>query len=84
MLADIRSRKPHVSHVRIVRLPKKISADRKNAETRRQTPDPMLTRGKTMEDIDPRPSFKTVAAQLRKAAARSAERAVNATRKEER
>lgn len=34
--------------------------------------------------IDPRPSFKTVAAQLRKAAARSAERAVNATRKEER
>ena len=39
---------------------------------------------KTMEDIDPRPSFKTVAAQLRKAAARSAERAVNATRKEER
>ena len=65
-------------------VPKKISADRKNAETRRQTPDPMLTRGKTMEDIDPRPSFKTVAAQLRKAAARSAERAVNATRKEER
>lgn len=64
--------------------PKKISADRKNAETRRQTPDPMLTRGKTMEDIDPRSSFKTVAAQLRKAAARSAERAVNATRKEER
>ena len=61
-------------------VPKKISADRKNAETRRQ----MLTRGKTMEDIDPRPSFKTVAAQLRKAAARSAERAVNATRKEER
>lgn len=61
-----------------------ISADRKNAETRRQTPDPMLTRGKTMEDIDPRPSFKTVAAQLRKAAARSAERAVNTTRKEER
>lgn len=45
-------------------VPKKISADRKNAETRRQTPDPMLTRGKTMEDIDPRPSFKTVAAQL--------------------
>ena len=37
-----------------------------------------------MEDVDPRPSFKTVAAQLRKAAARSAERAVNATRKEER
>ena len=65
-------------------VPKKISADRKNAETRRQTPDPMLTRGKTMEDIDPRPSFKTVAAQLRKAAARNAERAVNATRKEER
>ena len=65
-------------------VPKKISADRKNAETRRQMPDPMLTRGKTMEDIDPRPSFKTVAAQLRKAAARSAERAVNATRKEER
>ena len=65
-------------------VPKKISADRKNAETRRQTPDPMLTRGKTMEDIDPRPSFKTVAAQLRKAAARSAERAVNATRKEKR
>lgn len=62
-------------------VPKKISADRKNAETRRQMPDPMLTRGKTMEDIDPRPSFKTVAAQLRKAAARSAERAVNATRK---
>lgn len=65
-------------------VPKKISADRKNAETRRQMPDPMLTRGKKMEDIDPRPSFKTVAAQLRKAAARSAERAVNATRKEER
>lgn len=65
-------------------VPKKISADRKNAETRRQMPDPMLTRGKTMEDIDPRPSFKTVAAQLRKAAARSAECAVNATRKEER
>lgn len=65
-------------------VPKKISADRKNAETRRQIPDPMLTRGKTMEDIDPRPSFKTVAAQLRKAAARSAEHAVNATRKEER
>ena len=36
-------------------VPKKISADRKNAETRRQTPDPMLTRGKTMEDIDPAP-----------------------------
>lgn len=65
-------------------VPKKIATDRKNAETRRQTPDPMLTLGKTMEDIDPRPSFKTVAAQLRKAAARSAERAVNATRKEER
>ncbi len=65
-------------------VPKKISADRKNAETRRQIPDPMLTCGKTMEDIDPRPSFKTVAAQLRKAAARSAEHAVNATRKEER
>ena len=65
-------------------VPKKIATDRKNAETRRQTPDPMLTRGKTMEDIDPRPSFKTVAAQLRKAAARSAERAFNATRKEER
>ena len=69
---------------RIYAVPKKISADRKNAETRRQMPDPMLTRGKTMEDIDPRPSFKTVAAQLRKAAARSAECAVNATRKEER
>ena len=65
-------------------VPKKISADRKNAETRRQTPDPMLTRGKTMEDIDPRPSFKTVAAQLRKAAARSAERTVDEIRKEER
>ena len=65
-------------------VPKKIATDRKNAETRRQTPDPMLTRGKTMEDIDPRPSFKTVAAQLRKAAARSAERAVDATRKEAR
>ena len=71
-------------HTVFYTVPKKILADRKNAETRRQTPDPMLTRGKTMEDIDPRPSFKTVAAQLRKAAARSAERAVNATRKEER